>query len=246
MPKEYSKRAGAHFGRGMGVFHVASDRFNNTVRHMKLCPIFLVLLIGATSAIASDLETLCEAIKPVLPSKEWTIKLSTNELVILGPKILILNPVNLPGAVDEELWRKYSIKERFEMTVRKQNHLSPQDVDELRLLRDRFYEITKRRGVVVHRGNEDVTEFGYVRLPEYQSSSASFFVKRNVEGQIVRPASIKEVVGKIDKVVESTFDKIPSNILKTKEANKAPVPTPTTVTPADDAPVASATGAVEL
>lgn len=168
----------------------------------------LVLTLGLR-AFGTEVDDLAVSIRSVLPKGGWTVESRVTSLVVSGPKVKMIWPVSLPREPEEKLWRDYARSERIEMVIKFQRRVSDSDLAELQKLRDLFGQVTERG---VDRTTKDwgdqIEDFGFIRLPNYRSASASIFVRRNTDGHWVRPVEELEVIVRIEKLLATTFEKI--------------------------------------
>jgi hypothetical protein len=197
---------------------------------MKMARLSLCLLfvLGAR-ALGAEIDDLAASICGLLPNKGWTVESRVTSLAIIGPKVKMIWPGSLPFESDEKLWREYAQSERVEMIIKFQRGVSDSDLVELRRLRDRFDQVTES-GVDRKKKDwgEQIEDFGFIRLPDYRSASASIFVQRNTDGYWVRPVEVLDVFANIEKLLAARFEKVSDG---KDMVNQVPKPTPTAVTP---------------
>ena len=175
---------------------------------MKALVTFL-FFVTALLVHGTETNSLNGRITAILPDRNWSIHEEGNSLVITGPRVKTLLMMNLPPEDWQELWRDYSTTVRVEVDIEFQSPISDEDFTELQNLKRRFDNIRNR--MLESKGptkdDEYVREFGFIRLPDYRSSSASLFVSDNVAARgdsplEVDPDSVREIVRKIYGVVE--------------------------------------------
>jgi hypothetical protein len=192
----------------------ASWQAGDVRQKMKLLIAFLVFAFAsALFAAKAEIEAVTCSIKKVLPPQGWSIDDCVNTLVITGPKVRTLFLVSLPYMPDQKkLWREYARSERVKVIIRFQGRISDDDLRELKQLQARFQEAMDRVNQGIDHmgkdGDEHVCEFGFVRLPDFRTSSSSIFVSDNIAGRsevpliAVDPATIREVVHGIYQAIE--------------------------------------------
>jgi hypothetical protein len=175
----------------------------------------LLLLLPFLTAIPAPCEqtnALGDQIKAILPDRAWSITNQGDSLMITGPEVKTLWLVNLPYEPDQQkLWRDYSTTERVMVTIEFQAPISDEDFAKLQNLKEQFEKIMQdaNRGIdhLGRDGDMHVRKFGFVRIPDYRSASASLFVSDNVAARgnspvAVHPDAVQETVRKIYGVIE--------------------------------------------
>lgn len=183
-------------------------------RRMKPLIAFLVFALAPVLiAAGAEIDALAGSIKKVLPTHGWRLEDYADTLVISGPEVRTLFLVSLPYMPDrKKLWREFSRSERVKVIVHFQGRISDDDLRELEQLQVRFRAAMDRVNQRIdHMGkdrDEHVCEFGFVRLPDFRTSSSSIFVSDNIAGRsevplvAVDPEAIRDVVHRIYQAIE--------------------------------------------
>ena len=189
--------------------------------------------MSAISGLGAETNALAGKIKAILPDRAWTIEDRSYSIVIKGPEVKTLWQVSLPAHDKQELWRDYSTTQRVEIVIEYQGPISDEDVAEVQNLKERFEKVMKRVNLGMDKskgkgGDVHVRRFGFVRLPDYRSSSYSLFVSDNVAARgnsplAVDPDAVRETVRKIYGVIE---DYCKSEVDSVKKRARSSVPEP--------------------
>lgn len=181
-----------------------------------LCNLGWIWLLLVHAAIASEkgtkaseLADLREKLSQILP-KNWVVEDRITSLEILGPEVPALWPISLPGSSsDEEIWREFATPLKIRLSIRFQERLPDKDVAELRKMRDRFNEITeKAANQQLKEWDKTIKEYGFIRLPDFQSDAAAIFVDSNTRGYLIRQADALATLALIDKELAARFSRL--------------------------------------
>jgi hypothetical protein len=145
----------------------------------------------------NDHIALQQRLSQILP-QGWVIENKEESLEISGPEIRAVWPVSLPPLSTEEIWRDYSLAIQVHISIRFQAAISDKDLEELRILRDRFEDISHRGAIKKRKDwSNAIKEYGFIRLPDYKSKTETLFVHNNTDGYMVKPEA-SDIFNKID------------------------------------------------
>jgi hypothetical protein len=199
-----------HISGVLGPSRVSAAHSPINMKTLLLC-LFLPFLT-AIPASCEETNVLAGQIKAILPDRDWTIADRGDVLKVTGPEVKTLWQVNLPPEPDEQkLWRDYATTQRVEVYIEFQGPISDEDVAKLKNLKEQFEKIMQHANRGINNQGRDgdmhVRKFGFVRIPDYRSSSASLFVSDNVAAGgnsplAVDPAAVQKTVRKIYGIIE--------------------------------------------
>jgi hypothetical protein len=173
--------------------------------------LFLVHVSIASERAAKEAEIadLQEKLSQILP-KNWVVKEHIYGLEIIGPEVLALNPISLPGsASDQEIWREYAIPLKIHLSIHFQERLPDKDLAELRRMRDRFRTLTEQAANrQLKEWDNTIKEYGYIRLPDFQSAEAAIFFNTNTSGFLIRQEEALAGLGLIKKELAARFSQL--------------------------------------
>ena len=173
--------------------------------------LFLVHVSIASERAAKEAEIadLQEKLSQILP-KNWVVKEHKNGLEIIGPEVPALNPISLPGsASDQEIWREYAIPLKIHLSIHFQERLPDKDLAELRRMRDRFRTLTEQAANrQLKEWDNTIKEYGYIRLPDFQSADSAIFLNSNTSGFLIRQEEALAGLGLIKKELAARFSQL--------------------------------------
>ena len=117
--------------------------------------------------------------------------------------------VAAPGP-EEVIWRDFSSPLQGHVTIHFQARVPDKDLAELRSMRNRFFDLTLKAANQQQKGWDDtINEYGFIRLPDFQSDAVAIFVNNNTRGHWIHPEETSAVFNLIDKELASRFTRVP-------------------------------------
>jgi hypothetical protein len=171
----------------------------------------VLMLCFLSSARGTEIDDLRVALVlgQVLPDG-WKIEGKSSELNITGPEVKVLSPISLPTLPAEVLWRNHSRTVQVQITIKSQAKLHEGDLAKLRQLRKQLREITERAADRRVKGWSDtIKEYGYIRLPDYESPASGLFVSSSLSGYLIQSEEVLETFSGIEKEIVKIFSKSP-------------------------------------
>jgi hypothetical protein len=150
-----------------------------------------------------------KALTRILPAG-WAIEDRISSLEIIGQEIRAVWPISLPNEPKDVIWRDFSRPMKVHISIRFQASVTDVDLAEMRKIRDRFSELTSSAAKQNRKGwGDSIKDYGYIRLPDFQSEAVAVFVDNNTRGYWIRPEEASSVIINISKELATRFPRVP-------------------------------------